>query len=123
MTYNGVIQEPCEARPYRCHGGRRLSDSTIWKGIFVDAVADWSVATQSKVYGRFLARQAQALLDNAATNGTQLTHCVTPHDCQLNFYWSRAIPPSAQLPVGPGSQEAGLSALTDALGASSQYTG
>jgi predicted alpha-1,6-mannanase (GH76 family) len=123
MTYNGVVQEPCEARPSRCHGGSRLSDSTIWKGVLVDAVTDWSTATASKKYDPFLARQAQAVLDNAASNGLQLTHCGTPHDCQLNFYWSRAIPPSSQLPVGPGSQEAGLTALTDALSASSNYTG
>jgi hypothetical protein len=124
MTYNGVLQEPCEAQPHMCHGGRRLSDSTAWKPVLVDAVADWRAATRSTVFDWFLARQARAVIANAASDGRRLTHCQTAHECQFSFYWARAIPPDAsQLPVGPGSQEAGLSVLTDALSASVGYTG
>jgi hypothetical protein len=124
MLDHGVLQEPCEAQARRCFGGPRLSDSTVWKGIFVDAVADWRAATHSTAFDSFLAKQAQAVIANAASDGRQLSHCQSAHDCQFSFYWARPIPPEAShLPVGPGSQEAGLSALTDALSASSGYTG
>lgn len=116
MTYNGVIQEPCEATARRCRGGPRLSDSTVWKGIFVDAVADYRAATGSQAFDTFLTKQARAIIANSASNGRQVTGCQTAHKCQLGYYWSRQVPPNyATLPVGPGSQESGLSALTDAL--------
>jgi hypothetical protein len=123
MTYNGVLQEPCEAEAAICRDGKHIADATVWKGVLVDAVADWQAATGSNEYDAFLIRQARAVIDRSASNGSRLTKCQTPHDCQLGFYWARAIPPDPNFPVGPGSQEAGLSALTDALSTSSGYTG
>jgi hypothetical protein len=120
MTYRGVLQEPCEAQATRCERGPRPADSTVWKGVFVDAVADWQAATGSRQYDAFLIKQAQAIIDDSASNGTQQTACQTPHDCQLGFYWSRREPPNRILPLGPGSQESALSALTDALSVSSR---
>lgn len=120
MTYRGVLQEPCEAQATRCQVGPRPSDASVWKGVFVDAVADWQAAAGSRQYDAFLIKQAQALIDNSASNGTRMTACQTPHDCQLGFYWSRPVPPgSTILAVGPGPQESGLSALTDALSVTS----
>jgi hypothetical protein len=89
--------------------------------MFVDAVADWQQATGSTLYDRFLTQQADAVIDHAASNGSSLTGCQTPHDCQIGFYWARPVPPgSTTLPVSPGTQYSGLSALTDAL---SVFTG
>lgn len=113
---HGVVQEPCEAKRGRCLGGDRLSDSTSWKTMFVDAVADWQQATGSTLYDRFLTDQAHAVIDHAASNGSWLTGCQTPHDCQIGFYWAQRVPPATTpLPVSPGTQDSGLSALTDAL--------
>jgi hypothetical protein len=124
MVYNGVLQEPCEAEAQICQDGRHILDASVWKGVVVDAVADWQAATGSRAYDAFLIRQARAVIDHSASNGSRLTKCETPHDCQLGFYWARSIPPDPQhFPVGPGSQESGLSALTDALSTSSGYTG
>lgn len=119
MLSGGVLQQPCEAQQSRCLGSNWLADSTVYKGLFVDAVADWQTATHSHIYDDWLRRQAQAVIQTAASNGTQLANCQTPSDCQIGFYWARAVPPSAQPPVTPGTQMSGLSALTDALGASS----
>jgi hypothetical protein len=119
MTYAGVLQEPCEAQATRCQAGPRPDDSTVWKGVFINAVADWQAANRSRQYDAFLVKQAQAIIDHSASNGTRMTACQTPHDCQLGFYWSRAVAPgSTILPLGPGSQESALSALTDALAVS-----
>lgn len=121
MLYRGVLQEPCESDRTKCLGGKRLSDSTSWKTMFVDAVADWQQATGSTLYDQFLTSQAHAVIDRAASNGSWLTACQTPHDCQIGFYWAQPVPPATtELPVSPGTQDAGLSALTDAL---SVFTG
>jgi len=121
ILYHGVLQEPCESERTRCLGGKRLSDSTSWKTMFVDAVADWQQATGSTLYDRFLTDQADAVIDHAASNGSGLTSCQTPHDCQIGFFWAQPVPPaSTPLPVSPGTQDSGLAALTDAL---SVFTG
>jgi hypothetical protein len=121
ILYHGVVQEPCETEPDRCLSGKRLSDSTAWKTMFVDAVADWQQATGSTLYDRFLTDQAHAVIDHAASNGSSLTGCQTPNDCQIGFYWAQPVPPgTTTLPVSPGTQDSGLSALTDAL---SVFTG
>jgi Glycosyl hydrolase family 76 len=119
MTYRGVLQEPCEATATHCRNATLLADSTVWKGIFIDAVADWRAATRSREYDAFLIKQAQAIIDNSASDGARETTCQTPHDCQLGFFWSRRMPPNDVVPPGPGSQESALSALTDALSVSS----
>jgi len=124
MIYDGVLQQPCEAEAQRCLNLPSVNDSTVYKGLFVDAVADWQAATGSHAYDDFLRRQAQAVIEHAASNGQQLTQCQSPHDCQLTMYWARPIPPAAStLPVGPGSQESGLSALSAALSTGSAFTG
>jgi hypothetical protein len=121
MLHRGVLQEACEGDADRCLSGKRLSDSTSWKAMFVDAVADWQQATGSTLYDRFLTDQAHAVIDQAASNGSRLTSCGAPHNCQIGFYWARPVPPATTtLPVSPGTQESGLAALTDAL---SVFTG
>ena len=123
MIAGGVLQQPCEAETRRCLNLLSVHDSTVYKGLFVDAVADWEAATGSHVYDDFLRRQSQAVI-HAASDGTRLTSCQTPHDCQFTFYWARpAPPPSSGLAVVPGMQDSGLSVLTDELLATSGFTG
>lgn len=116
MIAGGVLQQPCEAEAQRCLNLITLADSTVYKGLYVAAVADWQAATGSHSYDDFLRRQGQAVIENAASNGSRATNCQTPHDCQLAFYWARPISPASQ-PVTPGSQFSGLEALTSALAA------
>jgi hypothetical protein len=115
MVSGGVLQEPCEARRGLCAVGDRALDSSVYKGLFLNAMADWSVATGATTYDRFLIDQARAVLSNAASDGRTLSSCQTPHDCQIGFYWSRRVNPTvAPMPVSAGTQASGLSALVDA---------
>lgn len=116
MVHGGVLQEPCEAGSGLCGRGIPSYNSQVYKGLFVDAVSDWSTATESTTYDGFLLAQARAVMANSASDGLRHTGCQTAHACQLGFYWSQRVSPS-QAPVraATGSQEAGLSALTDAL--------
>ena len=88
---------------------------TVFKGLFTDAVADWQAATGSTRYDPFLTAQARAVLANS--NGSSGRRaCRTPASCQLAMYWARRVPRvHAPIPPTPGSQAAGLSALSDAL--------
>jgi len=113
MLAGDVLQEPCEAGPRACVD--RSGNITVFKGIVVDALADWTLAAHAPTYGAVVAAQARAILAHAgATGGPGV--CATPSACVLSMYW-------AQRPSGgrrlvsptPGSQTAGLSALTDAL--------
>jgi hypothetical protein len=113
----GILQNPCEAQRGLCAtNGWHSLDTSIYKSLVVNAMADWTRATGEATYTSFLRAQAEAVIANAATNGQTLTSCQTPHDCQLGYYWSRRINPKlAPMPVNAGTQEQGLSALTDAL--------
>jgi len=117
MLAGGVLQDPCEAQRGLCSaGGWQAIDQTIYKGVVVDAVADWALATNSSTYDAFLQLQAKAVVDNAASDGRTPSSCQTPHTCQIGFYWSRKVPPAqAPIPVNAGTQAAGLAALVDAL--------
>jgi Glycosyl hydrolase family 76 len=117
MSKDGVLEEPCEARASLCDRLPHVYDAASYKGIFVQAVSDWTQATGSDLHDRFLSAQAQAVLANAASDGTARTSCLwSAHDCQLGFYWARRLVPS-RWPIVPtvGSQESGLMALTGAL--------
>jgi hypothetical protein len=116
MLGDGLLQEPCESHTGLCATAHRAYDATVYKGLFVDAVADWRAATGAATYDGFLATQARAVLANSSSDGHALTPCTSPHTCQLGFYWSRRVPPSrAPMPPSNGTQESALSALTDAL--------
>jgi hypothetical protein len=93
-------------------------DSSSYKGIFVEAVADFTRATDRPTYAAWLIRQGEAVIRHAASNGRRATRCRSPHSCQLDFYWSRRVPPMGlPIEITPGSQEAGLAALTSAAAA------
>lgn len=113
MITGGVLQEPCEGQAGSCVG--HSYNITVFKGLFTDAVADWQAATGSTRYDPFLTAQARAVLANS--NGSSGRRaCRTPASCQLAMYWARRVPRvHAPIPPTPGSQAAGLSALSDAL--------
>ena len=66
FVVNGVLQEHCEAIALctRNSLGNRY-DITAFKGIFVQAVADWTAATGSHEFEPFLEAQARAVVRNA----------------------------------------------------------
>jgi hypothetical protein len=114
VAVDGVLQEPCEAQRARCAG--HSLNITVYKGLLVDAVSDWTQATGLTTFDRFLLAQARAVMANGATDGRQASHCQTPHACQLSMYWGRRMPARrSPMPTTAGSQLAGLLALTDAL--------
>jgi hypothetical protein len=119
MLGNGVLQQPCEAMSGMCVTEGHAYDSSAYKGLFIQGLSDWTQATGQSTYADFLLAQGQAVIANAASDGQRATACLSPHVCQLDFYWSRRVTPH-RLPIQltPGSQESGVAALTAALAAS-----
>ncbi|MBV9413492.1 MAG: hypothetical protein JO363_00790, partial [Solirubrobacterales bacterium] len=115
MSRGHVLQEYCESRPARCHGLRQF-DVSSFKGIFVQAAADYDLATDSELYRPWLETQAAAILGRAVSDGARHTSCANPHSCEFGLYWSRYVAPgSAPVPVSLASQTSALQALTAAL--------
>ncbi len=118
MLARGVLQEQCERRVSLCAG--HSYNITVYKGLFVDAVSDWTAATSATTFDAFLRTQADAMIANSASDGRRRTACRTAHSCQIGLYWSRRVNPlKAPIPITTGTQIAGLSALTAALAVSS----
>ena len=79
-------------------------------------VADYDLATHTRLYRPWLQAQAGAILAHAVSDGARRTRCATPHRCQFGLYWSRYVAPaSAPVPVSLASQTSALQALTAAL--------
>jgi glycosyl hydrolase family 76 len=117
LISHGILQEYCEAREGACHERKNRLDIPAFKGIFVQAVADWSQATHRRTFLRFLQNQAAAVVDNAVvTGGDQPGSCSRPSACEFAFIWGRPVdgrPPP--IPVTVASQESAIAALTAVL--------
>ena len=117
LSVHGVLQERCEDRPTTCARlGYRL-DLPAFKGIFVNAVVDWTAATGSRVLIPFLRAQATAVVDHAirGPDGTP-GDCRTPQTCQFAFNWTgRYGDRSDAVGVTLGGQESAIDALTAVL--------
>jgi hypothetical protein len=115
LTNNGILQEHCEATAGSCSRVRFRLDLPAYKGVFINAVADWAAATGSHDYDAFLGAQAAAVVQNAI-RGTHnaVAHCATPHTCQFSFHWT-GEPDPAPLGITLGGQESALDALTAVL--------
>jgi hypothetical protein len=117
LISHGVVAEYCELLPGSCHENRNRLDVPSFKGIFIQAVSDWSAATHRKTFLRFLHNQAAAVVDNAiVTTGNRPGNCASPSSCQFAFIWARELkdgPP----PVPPtvATQTSAIAALTAAL--------
>jgi hypothetical protein len=118
MMHRGVVQEFCESLRNQCVSIEDFNVS-VFKGMFVQAVADYELATGDTGYQRFLRRQAQAIIDHSVSDATGVrTSCQTARDCQFGFYWARAIDPGrAGVPVTVATQISALRALIAALSA------
>ncbi len=114
LTYHGVLQEHCESLSSACHGMRNKLDIPAFKGIFVQAVADWTAATKRRTFERFLRNQAAAVVDHAIVNrDNQPANCSSVTACRFAFIWSRQFGPGPlPVPVTVASQESAIAALT-----------
>jgi hypothetical protein len=114
---HGILQERCEALTGACRYNRNRLDIPAWKGIFIEAVADWRAATRRPYFFRFLHNQAAAVVDNAVVTGeNQPAHCGAPNSCRFAFIWGREPDPGPPpIPVTVASQESALAALTAVL--------
>ena len=114
LMTRGVLQERCESLSTACHDRRNRLDIPAFKGIFIQAVADWTAATRKRTFMRFLSNQAAAVVDNAIIDrDNQLASCSTVTSCRFAFIWNRPLdgnPPP--VPVTVASQESALDALT-----------
>jgi hypothetical protein len=116
LSVHGILEERCEAIPGRCARlGYRL-DLPAYKGVFVNAVSDWSAATGSHVFHRFLLAQSIAVVDNTIRGaGDQPGRCATPQTCQFAFSWTHSATQPFHPGVTLGGQESAIDALTAVL--------
>ena len=116
LSVHGILQERCEAFRHKCARlGYRL-DLPAYKGVFVNAVSDWSAATGSKALHRFLLAQAVAVVNNAVRGANEVPgRCATAQTCQFAFSWTHRPTQPAQLGVTLGGQESAIDALTAVL--------
>lgn len=116
LSVRGILQERCEAIPGRCARlGYRL-DLPAYKGLFVNAVSDWSAAAGSKAYRRFLLAQAVTVVNNSIRGARDVPGgCATPQTCQFAFSWTHTPAHPDGLGVTLGGQESAIDALTAVL--------
>jgi hypothetical protein len=118
FVIHGILQEHCEADALCTHNslGNRY-DITAFKGIFVQAVSDWTMATGSREFVPFMRSQAQAVVRNAVKGPIRHGVCPSAHSCQFAFSWARPFnqTPSVEQLSTVGTQESAVSALTAVL--------
>lgn len=117
LISHGILQEHCEALSGACRAMRNRLDIPAFKGIFIQAVDDWTAATGRTTFLRFLHDQAAAVVDNAiVAHGDQPANCTSDAACQFAFIWGRQLDPGPPpVPVTVASQESALDALTAVL--------
>jgi hypothetical protein len=116
LVSHGILQERCETQPGGCRRLHYKFDLPAYKGLFINAVVDWSEATGSHAYASFFAAQARAVLDHAvAPSRDGGRQCGTPQSCQFDFLWTQPTDPSSTLGVTVGGQESAIDALTAVL--------
>lgn len=110
---NGILEDHCQAQAPNCAGSANQLTVTPFKGIFMQAVADYSAATRSSEFSSFVDAQANAITSDdiwGASSGSP--GCGTPHACQFGFDWTGQVP---TMLVTVGTQVSALDALTAAL--------
>jgi hypothetical protein len=116
LLRHGILREHCEDNQYNCTTLQSRLDLPAYKGILVNALADYDRATGTSTFRAFLIRQATAVIQHAIVGGSS-SGCSTPSTCLFGFYWSP--PPhlvSNALGATLGGQESGIDALTVVLG-------
>lgn len=115
LISHGVLQERCEPYPGQCSHLSFHLDLPAYKGIFVNAVSDWTAATGSRAFRQFLLAQAVAVVNNTIRGDQgEPSRCTTPQTCQFAFSWTGRHQPPA-LGITLGGQESGIDALTAVL--------
>lgn len=106
---HGVLLEHCEAVS-ECNGSVRRDDVTAFKGIFVQAVADWGAATGSHEFLPFLRKQGEAVIHRALVSGQRDGLCTSRHNCRFAFSWIRPFgqTPTPERLVTVGTQESAV---------------
>lgn len=106
---NGVLQDHCELVSPNCTALPTRLDVTAFKGLFMQAVDDWTNITQRHDFAAFLRAQANAIVNRAILGATShAPGCRSPHTCQFGFSWARRLSPML---VTVGTQESALDAL------------
>jgi hypothetical protein len=110
---HGVLHEHCEA-DRQCLGDFNRYDIPPFKGIFVQAVADWTDATGSRRFLPFLRKQGSAVIHRALVSGRHDGLCTSAHNCQFGFSWTVPFSqtPGPERLVMVGTQESALTVLT-----------
>jgi hypothetical protein len=112
MISHGILQEPCEHDRDGCTGSNRYLDMLVYKGILMQAFADYTTATGSTEFARFIKRQASAVVHNSIRqNDGQPGNCDSPSNCQFVFYWGWPLSPVRSPLVNQGTQMSALDAL------------
>jgi hypothetical protein len=115
LIQNGVFREKCEAAKNNCQAMQGRLDVPAWKGLLVDALADWTSVTGDGAFASVLRDQANAVVNNAILRASG-TRCGTAAACLFSQFW---IPPQHLVSSAPaatvGGQESALDALTAAL--------
>jgi Glycosyl hydrolase family 76 len=115
LIRHGILQEQCEGHTDGCANLHYRLDIGSYKGLFVDAVVDWSQATGTHFFERFLRNQARAVVSYALSpppgGGTP---CATPQSCQFGLHWAPP-PPGVSPMVSVGAQTSALQALSAVL--------
>lgn len=116
FVVHGVLQEHCEAQAICTHNINRY-DITAFKGIFMQAVSDWTMATGSREFVPFLRAQARAIVRNSIRGPTRNGVCPSTYSCQFAFSWSHpfSTTPAPERLVTVGTQESALDALVAVL--------
>jgi hypothetical protein len=115
LIRHGILREHCEDVQGNCARKDSRLDLPAYKGILVNALADYDKATGTDTFRPFLLTQAAAVVRHAILGGVG-SGCQTPSTCLFGFYW--APPPHlANDVVGAtlGGQESGIDALTAVL--------
>jgi hypothetical protein len=113
FVFKAVLQDHCEPLSPNCSALPTRLDVTAFKGLFVQAVDDWSRVTRSREFSRFLRTQAAAITSRDILGATpRAPGCRSPRTCQFGFSWARVLSPML---VTVGTQESALDALTAVL--------
>jgi hypothetical protein len=99
LTWHGILQDHCEATKGNCQDLHDHLDFPAFKGVFVNAVADWSAATGSREFAGFLRNQALAVLRNATRISQDSPQpCSSQSTCEFTLGWRVAVDPSTAPP-------------------------
>jgi Glycosyl hydrolase family 76 len=112
MTSHGILEEPCERDRDGCTASNIFLDIQVYKGILMQAFANYATTSGDAEFDYFIRRQASAVVHNATSQPDgQPGDCDTPADCQFVFYWGWPLTPLRYPQVTQGTQMSALDAL------------